>query len=163
MTLLEDQIAQRYLHKREIGVPLNKRGTMESVYSAIESGFAEKFACEYFGCKFDSTIYDGGDPGYDFILGGKKIDAKWIGMMKHGTPRQSGRVIVDIGKLHADVYVAVIGSRKTNFHLAGWCTCDELVYSPWFVANYKDKRGRNIRYAIHTKDLHPIRELLKGL
>lgn len=159
MNSIEQSIANRYLHKREIGIPTDRRGDIDAIESEIESGMAEKYACEFFGQPFDSAVYDAGDCGWDFLIGELTADAKWLGMCKNGRPRQSGRVIVDVGKLRADLYVAVSGSRNTGFHLVGWCTSDELVYSPWFVTKYPDKRGRNYRYAIHTADMHSIEAL----
>ena len=164
MTSLEDQIVQRYTHKRAIGVPEYKRGNMDSKENEIESGFAEKFACEYLGQPFNNKITDRGDNGIDCIFKGYTVDAKWMGMVDNTTtPRDSGTIIVDLGKLRADIYIAVAGSRQIGFTILGWCSAWELMAEPWFKTKYIDKNGRKYRYGIHTSKLHHIDFLiLKG-
>jgi hypothetical protein len=156
---IRKRLAQRYTHKRELGVPAGNRKS--SVNTDINSGFAEKCAADYLGCEFNCDVLDGNDGHYDFIYKEKKVDAKWLG--KYGDtdePRTSGRIIVDIHKLGiADIYVAVSGSEEVGFRCVGWCSKDDLLKEPMWTSNYPDENGIYKRYALHTSKLWKMEEL----
>jgi hypothetical protein len=157
--VLAKNLGERYKHKRELGVKKDVRGGSEEI--DIESGFAEKHACDEFGCKFNSEILDGNDGGYDFIYKNNKVDVKWLGFLK-GTkePRKAGRIIVDLHKINrADIFIAVSGSRKNSFKSIGWCTQKDLLNHARWKSDFPDENGEYWRYAIHSKELKDIEQL----
>jgi hypothetical protein len=160
---IKAKLAARYTHKRELGVKPDSRGGIASEKTDVQSGLAEFWACNRLGVRCNLQIMDGGDNGVDGVYQGQTFDVKWLGLRPDGSPRQTGRIIVDLGKLRADLYIAVTGSEKRGYVMCGWCTAGDLVASVPFKAPYPDKKGRKIRYAVHTKDLRPMEALAPGV
>ena len=155
------RLGRRFEHKRELGVPIRSRCGTASKENDIQSGFAEIFACEQLGCEPNLEITDGGDNGIDGIYQGHTFDVKWLGMF-NGFPRSEGRILVDLGKLRADMYIAVSGCERTGFTCVGWCTAEDLLEAELFTVPYPDVKGRFKRYAMHTDYLRPMSELIGG-
>jgi hypothetical protein len=157
---IREKLAQRYIHKRELGVIAGNRKS--SIGTDINSGFAEKCAADYLGCEFNCEVLDGSDGHYDFIYKDKKVDVKWLGKNSHtDDPRTSGRIIVDKHKIGiADIYIAVSGSEEIGFYCVAWCTREDLLSSPIWKSNYPDENGIYERYAVHTNYARKM-ELLK--
>lgn len=149
------QLAERYNNKRRLGIHPGSRPSSEE--NDIQSGLAEYYASQVLGCKCNFDVLNGSDGGFDFIYKNYKVDVKWLGWLK-GTriPRNSGRIIVDLHKLTADIYVAVCGDESSGFNISGWCWADDLKNAPIWISNYPDDRGVYERYAIHTRDLRSL-------
>lgn len=156
---LKSAIAERHIHKRELGVPIDARGS--SIKTEIESGLAEKYACDELGCEFNIEIFDGNDGGFDLIYRGYSIDVKWLGISKQDAqPRTNGRIIVDVKKIdRCDLYIAVSGSENRGFKCVGWCTREDLLNAPKWKSDYPDIYGNYMRYAMHTRFLREMKDL----
>ena len=91
------------------------------------------------------------------IYKGYKLDVKWMGWVQETkTPRNAGRIIVDLHKLTSDIYVAVSGCERNGFKILGWCWKQDLLDQPLWRSKYPDQKGKFERYAIHTSKLRSL-------
>lgn len=160
---IKAKLAARYTHKRELGVPVVSRGGTASEENDIQAGLAELFVCQQLAIPCDLDVTDAGDGGFDSIYQGQKLDVKWLGRYSNGQPRRNGRIIVDIGKLKSDLYIAVSGSERQGYEMRGWCTAADLIASIPCIMPYPDAKGRHERYALFVNELRPMDALAPGI
>lgn len=152
---IKHNLAERYYNKRRLGVDKGSRGG--SAETDVESGLAEYHVAKILGCQCNFDVLSGSDGGYDMIYKGNLLDVKWMGFLKGSKePRKSGRIIVDLHKLSADIYVAVAGCEAVGFTILGWCWKEDLLNEPLWISDYPDQNGKYERYAIHTNKLRKL-------
>jgi len=101
----------------------------------------EKFA-EEFSLALDKELKPGGDKGHDFSSSIGAIDVK--------TARKAYNLIVEEGKVRADVYVlAQYEDSSDSVKLLGWASKDEVLKAP-----KKDFGYGIINHYIPKHDLH---------
>ena len=113
----EDLAAKRHrLHEgQKSSRPLSR--DYELVGLAGEYAFAEAY-----GLSVDETERPGGDSGSDFVVNGITIDIK--------TARKAYNLIVEEGKIKADIYVLAQYEGDTDATLLGWATRRQVSMAP---------------------------------
>jgi hypothetical protein len=98
------------------------------------------------------------DSGWDFTVGGYKIDVKGTDFQ----PRFKISLIVDVGQVKADLYVLVhvddaIDARGT---IMGWATAAEVSAAPLKVSGLGKRVGYDLTgHAINWRKLRPLETL----
>ena len=134
--------AREYIHKgKRSSRPLSP--DYEKVGLAGEAAFAERFKVEV-----DLTIKPGGSKGINFVINGYKINVM--------TARKANYLLVEPGKVKADVYVlAAYNDLTKDAYLMGWATKEEIE-----AASISDIGGFGIKsHAIYHTRLSDIDEL----
>jgi hypothetical protein len=116
---------------------LRKDGSAFSADTDTEAFAAEEWVAHYFGQEPDRSIGHN-DAGYDFMIGDLKVDAK--------LHPPTGHLIVNPGKVKADRYVVVIGSRGA-FKIKGWATAQDVLDHPQINFGY------GLKHAVPYADL----------
>ena len=93
----------------------------------------------------------GRDPGWDMVLRGWKIDAKWSGEL-----RRCLLVFADVD-LVADAYLLVVGRDRDNLTIAGWAWRDEVVRC------HTERLGKRLSYCFPTNRLRSLEEDRKSV
>jgi hypothetical protein len=92
----------------------------------------------------------GRDPGWDFVLRGRRVDVKWTPV---ALPGRCLLVFADRPRL-ADVYVSVVGETPDELVVAGWAYRREVEAAP--IVN---RTGRARSYCFPLNRLRPMRSL----
>lgn len=116
----------------------DSRGTIQNHEKGV---FGEYVVAKHLGVpdRIDDQIYENGDPGYDLVFRGKKIDVKTVG------PRANNPFlpVSTYGKLLADYYVLVQQLNRSNYRIFG------------YAHRLQVKRSRTLKFShnsLHSPD-----------
>jgi hypothetical protein len=111
-----------------------------------DSCLGEWSACEYFGQIPDKEVRPGGDPGWDFIVGGFRVDVK-------STDLFSGKLISYQVPIVADILMLALVNTNATL-LAGW-----IMTQRFMEDKVNENLGRGPRWTMTQRELSPVDSL----
>lgn len=154
--------AARYDVKARAGWSRTRRdGSSYDRDTDVLSAQAEDFVAMLYGVEANHDALLSGDPGYDFIINGLRIDVIHAGRDRSGAPRKAkgSNIIVNVGHLkltNSDVLVYVEGDTD-SFHVFGAVrTSDFRAHAALRDFGYGQKLG----LSAHSPFVRPLTEIV---